>query len=300
LGFALLLWKRPLSAVFLPLAGIAAASFVLGARFTVFSASFFGLGLGCGLVLTLHHFQVSTRWRWAVIIVLTPLVFWFVHKPITHFKPDAVLGARHAQALYQVGQMADARAMVWNWWDLGHASLFYTQRAVVERADNSFWYARAMSNGTTKDLRDRLFSRGKREHYVVVSWEKLGGVENLLATGTFNSKTGKSARQGQIQKLTGGFEFDLNQGFLIAPGGRVPLRRLDIIEENGPRRLAWPWHEQGNHAVFNQIERTGYLMDPNISEMMYVRMLLGPPEELRPEFELVVDDFPWVRVYRAN
>jgi len=117
------------------------------------------------------------------------------------------------------------------------------------------------------------------------------------AAARSNRKTGKSAKQGRIQKLTGGFEFDLNQGFLIAPRGRIPLRRLDIIEENGPRRLAWPWHDQGNHAVLNRIERSGYLMDSNISEMMYVRMLLGPVAEMEPEFELVVDDFPWVRVF---
>lgn len=322
-GFALLLWKRPLAVVFLPLVGIAGAAFFLGARFTVFSASVFGLGLGCGMALLLGRLHVSPVRRWIVMIVLLPLVFWPLVHPLRHTNPQPVVSTHQAQALVRVGEVAHQNARIWNHWDLGFATGYYTQRQAIEMSGtNRGIFARALAKRGRKTARDEIFRRGgKREHYVVVAMETLGKLQNMLAQGTFDPATGESARQGESLVLSGRFEIDQENGFFIAPDRKLPLRSLHVLipispqgfsigagqyiqaaQETQPgqttlRRSEWPEHEDGRHAIYNPVDGSGFLLDANVRATMFAQLLLDDPESFLPEFELVVDDSPWVRVF---
>lgn len=305
-GFGLLLWKRPLAAVFLPLGGIAAVSFFMGARFTLFSASFFGLGLGCGLVLLLRRLRLAPARQWLPLTLLLPAVFWYPWLHARAVWPEPTVTLRMAENLRELSGIAPEDALLWNRWDIGAAVNYYSRRRSVEMSlANLGVYTRALAQEDKTAARELILERGKdREHYVIVDWQGLARLETLLATGTFDRGAGQSAKTGSVQRLTGGFYFELDHGVMVAPDRQVPLRTLTSLEDGGEapvlRRHSWTANTHGVHVVLDQLAGTGYLMDSTCHATMFVQLLLQPAPALSPEFELILDDFPAMRVFRVG
>ena len=74
---------------------------------------------------------------------------------------------------------------------------------------------------------------------------------------------------------------------------------VDILDQDSHYRNRWAG-EQGAHAVINNANGEGVLMENSLYQMMAVQMLISDPAALEPHFELVTDRFPAAIIYRVR
>jgi dolichyl-diphosphooligosaccharide--protein glycosyltransferase len=133
------------------------------------------------------------------------------------------------------------------------------------------------------------------EQYLVLSWENLRLAYWISYYGNWDLVTGKSD-PGQIQRVKGKVQFDLQKGHMKLKDKKIALRTLDVVNKKGTRSFSWN-AAQGIHALMNQFTNEMYLMDSKMYNSMMVQMLIKDPKEFKEHFELVVDHFPWNRAY---
>lgn len=90
-----------------------------------------------------------------------------------------------------------------------------------------------------------------------------------------------------------------NDGVLVTPRGPVALRSIDILDQGDRFHRTWD-SDNGMHAVINNSNGEGVLMDTPLYRMMLVQMLIGDPDSFSESFELVSDQFPTARIYRVR
>ncbi len=134
--------------------------------------------------------------------------------------------------------------------------------------------------------------------YFVVSWENLSLAYWISYFGNWDLLTG-TAHPGKIQRMKGEMKFDTRKGFIRTINRAVPLDTLDVITPNGPRHLSWP-NGKGLHAILNQISREVFVMDKILYRSLMVQMLISPPQQFAPYFKLVLNNYPWERVYKVT
>ena len=144
----------------------------------------------------------------------------------------------------------------------------------------------------------RDWSRDLPKQYLVLSWENLRLAYWISFYGSWDLVTGES-NPGQIQRVKGNVQFDLENGKMKRQDRNIPLSTLDVINKEGVRSFSWS-SGRGAHAVLNRLSKEMYLMDGKMYNSMMVQMLVKDPEELEDNFELVVDHFPWNRAYLAK
>lgn len=134
--------------------------------------------------------------------------------------------------------------------------------------------------------------------YLVLSWENLRLASWISYYGNWDVFTGSSA-PGKIQNVQGKMEVDSELGTISLGGNVLRIDSIDIIEDGGLRSLTWG-NGSGFHVVINQLSKQVYLMDSKMYESMMVQMLLQPPQNFSEHFTLVVDKYPWNRVYKLR
>jgi dolichyl-diphosphooligosaccharide--protein glycosyltransferase len=102
-----------------------------------------------------------------------------------------------------------------------------------------------------------------------------------------------------MQQIQGEIRIDSVSGTLTLNGRLIALDSMDVLEENGSRRFAWP-NGSGSHLLINQLSRQVFLTDTRMYRSMMVQMLIADPSSFEPYFELVDDRYPWARVYKAK
>ncbi len=137
------------------------------------------------------------------------------------------------------------------------------------------------------------------EQYLVVAWDNfmVGGWINRY--GTWNLAQGAGAA-GKLSPLRGNISVDPQQGILKTPQGQAPLTEMTVVDATGKSHTMFWARLGGVYVVMNRMTNEVFVMDRSVYESMMVQMLLGDPKEFDPYFELVVDNTPWCRVYRAR
>lgn len=150
------------------------------------------------------------------------------------------------------------------------------------------------SLGTKK----RLWPDALPDEFLVVSWSTLRQAQwvNHFSRWTLTDGPGG---HGRISSLQPPVQLDEGQGLLHTPNGTVPLISIDILEEDNLYRNRWG-RTEGAHAIINNTNGEGVLMDSTLYGMMAVQMLLGEPGRFDEHFELVSDRFPAARIYRVR
>lgn len=135
--------------------------------------------------------------------------------------------------------------------------------------------------------------------YLVVAWDYLRFAGWISHYGTWDLATGTSAK-GRNSRISGQVSLDAKTGVLRTAQGPAPLTRMTVVEKDG--RILTPFWPRfgGVNAVVNKANLEVYVQDDTIYDSMMVRMLLDDPKEFEPQFEVVVDNSPWARVYRAR
>lgn len=136
------------------------------------------------------------------------------------------------------------------------------------------------------------------DEFMVVSWSTLRQAQWVNHFSRWTLTAGPEGH-GQFSHLRPPVRLDEGQGVLHTPDGAIPLISIDILEKTNHYRNHWP-REDGAHAVINNVNGEGLLMDSALYRMMAVQMLIGEPENFDEHFELVSDGFPFARVYRVR
>ena len=134
--------------------------------------------------------------------------------------------------------------------------------------------------------------------YLVLSWENLRLAYWISYFGSWDLVTGQSD-PGRIKQVRGKVGFDLDKGVVNLPKGQVSLAGFDVLDPENPRHFDLP-NATGIYAVLNRLSQELYLMDEKIYKSMMVQMLTRDPAGFDEDFELVVDNYPLNRVYRAR
>jgi dolichyl-diphosphooligosaccharide--protein glycosyltransferase len=140
---------------------------------------------------------------------------------------------------------------------------------------------------TTADIPDQYF---------VVSWENLRLAYWISYFGNWDLITG-TPHPGKIQRMRGQIQLNTQKGLILSGEQTIPIDTLDIINQEGSRRMTWP-NGKGLHGIINELSREVYVMDSKIYRSMMVRMLIGQPKDFEDHFKLAVDHFPWARAYK--
>ena len=144
----------------------------------------------------------------------------------------------------------------------------------------------------------RKWPAGMREQYLTVAWENLplAGLISYYANWDFATGQGRS---DWIRKVSGKANIGRAYGILTEDNQDYNLLSLDILNGTGRKRFTWP-HEQGVHAIVNELTGEIYLMGNRIYSSMMIRMLIDDPRSFADNFEIVVDHFPLARSYRVK
>ncbi|MDQ7031947.1 MAG: STT3 domain-containing protein [Desulfonauticus sp.] len=136
--------------------------------------------------------------------------------------------------------------------------------------------------------------------YVIFSWENIRLGYWITYFGNWNLITGKGIHS-RIQTVYGGVNIDLKNGYLNWRQKKIPLLKLLIIDKKTGRSREKVWPQvKGVCALYNSYINKLILVDRSMYDSLMVQMLLKDPEEFNPYFTLVVDRFPWVRIYKVN
>ena len=146
--------------------------------------------------------------------------------------------------------------------------------------------------------KNRDWSEDLPKQYFVLSWENLRLAYWISYYGNWDLVTGES-NPGQIQRVKGDVQFDLQKGKMKMQNRNIPLSSLDVINKKGARSFSWS-SGRGVHALLNKLSKEMYLLDDKMYNSMMVQMLIKDPENFEDNFKLVVDHFPWNRAYLAK
>lgn len=156
--------------------------------------------------------------------------------------------------------------------------------------------AKAFINSLAQDKKE--WSKDLPEQYLVFSWENLRLAYWISYYGSWDLVTGQ-ASPGKIQMIKGKAQLNLKEGAITIDQGNIPLDTVAIV--NDKKTIKRDYANGTNiYALFNQLSQEIYLMDKKIYESMMVQMLIEEPEKYKDHFELVVNRYPWTRVYRAK
>ncbi|WP_158269635.1 STT3 domain-containing protein [Desulfonatronum sp. SC1] len=137
------------------------------------------------------------------------------------------------------------------------------------------------------------------EQLFLLSWGNLNLAHWITTFGNWDLRTGQG-QGGRMQRVSADVQFDLETGFIVpAQGEPIPLDGFLHVEGKLSREQQWG-NDSGRFAVYNDSLKQLLLMDRTLYKSMLVQMLLADPEEFAEHFELVVDRFPWTRVYRVR
>jgi dolichyl-diphosphooligosaccharide--protein glycosyltransferase len=128
LGFGYVLYRFPLSLVFVPLLGMSLFSFTLGNRFTMYGGAVLGLGLGFGLSLLLMRLNIRKSLRVVVQLALCLVVLLPILEVASGLRPAPILPKPYAQTFLELKDKTPENARLWPWWDYGYAGQYYAER----------------------------------------------------------------------------------------------------------------------------------------------------------------------------
>ena len=139
LGFLVLLWIEIRSLIYvLPFFILGLLSFTSGLRFGMYLAPFLGIGLG--LILHISIFSLSKLKGWGSrktnlfyflgILILSCFIV-VIQKSSRHYHSAPLFNSFLARDMQQLAKILPQKALIFSWWDLGHAFKYLSQRETI-------------------------------------------------------------------------------------------------------------------------------------------------------------------------
>ncbi|MCF8038084.1 MAG: hypothetical protein K9K79_02100 [Desulfohalobiaceae bacterium] len=175
-------------------------------------------------------------------------------------------------------------------------SLYFTAKPLPSFSKMKGQEAAALIQSLSRDRRD--WPKDLPPLYLVLSWENMKLAYWISYFGNWDLVSGKGY-PGKIQRIRGKVKLDLNEGTLQTQNGPIKLKTMDLIQKEKAYHRSWPAKEN-IHAIVNELSQEVYIMDRTIYRSMMIQMLIKDPGDYKKHFELVIDNFPWARVYRVK
>lgn len=135
--------------------------------------------------------------------------------------------------------------------------------------------------------------------YLLLSWDNLSLARWITTFGNWDLQSG-TGTAGAIRRVVGENKIDVEAGKLETAGNEtIVLDGFLTFTANQSTSTIWN-NESGRHAVYNDMAKQFLLMDDTLFNSMLVQMLLSDPALFVEDFELVLDNAPWTRVYRVR
>jgi len=129
-GYVVLLFRRPVFILALPLIGIGIFSLWGGLRFTVYAVPVAAMSAVYLFFVITEKFKVQ-QWKYPFIIGATALM---IYPNITHiigYKVPTVLNKIEVQDLVKLDEISDSKDYTLTWWDYGYPVWFYSDTSTL-------------------------------------------------------------------------------------------------------------------------------------------------------------------------
>ncbi len=315
-GFAVLLWKKPITFFLLPLLLMGLASMRLGARFAMFAAPVVFLGLFVPLNWVLAQVDQrnkrgeKTRGFIAISGLVIGLVW--VYQSYVRLPIESVISKGHVEVLRELGDIAEPESLVWTWWDYGYATQYYTRSdTFADGGRNRGEYLFTL--GHVFGALDPYHSAGmvrfatEKDHMPWVTWETwdedqmrswLEGLsEDDVSTSTLPPQyiilQWEAIHFLPWIQYFGSWDFKEGEGFVVT---------VDILDEGGLQHYAYPENAGGPHLLLDTGSSGVILLDEMAYNSTLVQLLISDPDEstFTGPYDLVIDGFPSARVFRLE
>jgi len=335
-GFFYLSWKKPVVLVLIPFLILGFSGFFMGGRFSLYGNIPFGIGVGLGIsaLLSDRFRSAFLTAGYNVVITLAVVATTYQAADCTPVRPR--VSESDAKTLHALRTTIEPDSRIWIWWDLGYAAQYYALRETFADggwgADTnwkiyplSFIYATASAqkahtmirfitmNGDMstvgKEVLPSWFDEVKAScheaitppQYVFVSWDMLAVSNWISYYGKWDLDEGKSLSDAHCSRGFNRVRFNLKEG-KVALGFSSQPKKIDSIDyiDKHLRHRHHEWDNNSYRHVVGTKEKHFYVMNSELYNSLMVQMLIGEPERFKKHFELVVDNFPWNRVYRVK
>lgn len=138
--------------------------------------------------------------------------------------------------------------------------------------------------------------------YVVATFENIRLSPWICYYGTwdFEKEQGVHARVASIRES---FNLDWEKGTMTFQDEKEPIevKSIHVLSSQGRKDRHYD-KNTGPNLILNSESRRYYALDDLAFQSMLTQLLIAPKESERLDryFELVYDDFPWVRVYKVR
>jgi dolichyl-diphosphooligosaccharide--protein glycosyltransferase len=138
--------------------------------------------------------------------------------------------------------------------------------------------------------------------YVVATFQNIRLAPWICYYGTwdFSTQQGVHARVASIKES---FNLDWENGEMVFQDEPqpVPVKSIHVLSSQGRKDRTYEGNT-GPHLVLNSEDGRYFALDDLAFHSMLTQLLVAPADIVRFQrhFELVHDDFPWVRIYRVR
>ncbi|WP_028571091.1 STT3 domain-containing protein [Desulfonatronum lacustre] len=137
------------------------------------------------------------------------------------------------------------------------------------------------------------------EQYILFSWQNLAMAAWIIHFGNWDVQSGQVG-SGKIQRIFMDVSVDLNAGVLVfSDGNTVELDGFLSVSQGGVDEFTWD-KETGDYVIYVDDLQQFLFVDKTMYDSMLVQMLLNDSVLFIEDFELVLDNSPWARVYRVR
>ncbi|MFA9492236.1 MAG: hypothetical protein ACERK1_13530, partial [Anaerolineales bacterium] len=138
--------------------------------------------------------------------------------------------------------------------------------------------------------------------YIVLQWDALQFLPWIQYFGSwdFTDEEGQASRVVEVRYPE---ELDLNTGAFVMEGeGEGFVVTVDILDEHSLQHYAYPENAGGPHLLLDSASSEVLLLDEAAYNSILVQLLISDPTGagFAEPYELVIDAFPTVRVFRLD
>ncbi|MCF8054064.1 MAG: hypothetical protein K9K75_02450 [Deltaproteobacteria bacterium] len=135
--------------------------------------------------------------------------------------------------------------------------------------------------------------------YLALTWDNMRFAQWVAYFGKWDTRNLVSPQHVFNKLAQGVYNFDQLNGIIVINNRQVRIKNIDVIGHNGVARKSFP-NREGLNMIKNDLTGELYISDDVIYRSMMYRMLVENPRNFAEHFELVVDKYPFARIYRLK
>lgn len=322
LGSFIILRKKPTASLLMPLVLLGLGAVRTGIRFTIFATPVVLLGL---LVPAEWYAPIASRklawlkhWK-AYLFTVAVLLMAQIVRSYGRLPIETVVEKEHAQALKDLGQIADPNGKIWTWWDYGYASQYFSggdtfadgrrnsgeylhSLGFVLGSDQLGHSAELMQFAASENFEPwRIWNSWKEDEivawledlpaqrsppnasqtpqYIIVSWEGVAALPWIQYYGSWDFKA-LDGQRSRVSEILRPLRLDLETGiFRYDEEQEIRVVSIDRLGSEDPGHFEYPDNAGGPHLLLNMQNGEVFLLDERAYRSTFVQLLIRPVDQ---------------------